>query len=99
MFDVFAVSYGKTLNVAMEDVALIDTPILFSQANVNRATRARISNTGQAVRVAIGASTGVSDGIYYPVNSVIVVSGSNNIRTLTIRALVDGAVVNIELED
>jgi len=98
MFNVFSASYGKTLNIATGAILLTATPILLSQSDVNRAVRARISNSAQAVRVSIATSAGVTDGIFYPANSVIIVEGANNIRAMTIRAIADGAIVNIELE-
>lgn len=95
---VYAAAYNKTLNVSTGAVGLTNAAIGFTSAQVLAASRVVIGVEGQAVRIARGGTATSANGIKWAVASVATYDGANDIRNLSIIALVDGAVLQIELE-
>lgn len=98
-FQTFTGKYNKTLNTGTGAVKLSDTAIGFTAAEVAAASRAVIATETQACRVTLSGTTPTSSvGLKYAADSKILVSGGSDLANLQIIALVDGLILQIELQ-
>jgi len=95
---VSAALYNIDLDIADGAVSLTNAAIGFTAAQVEAASRVVIGIEAQAIRIARGGAATSTNGLRYAAATQVTFEGANNIRALSIIALADNAVLQIELE-